>query len=130
MPGKIIVVDDDAIAGDLSSILLREVGYEVEQITDSLTAIEAIKAARPVAVILDMMMPGLDGLTLCRMIKADPDLKGIKVAIVTGKSFKEDIERAAKLGADAYIVKPYKSQIFVRAIQMLLGEKKSATELA
>jgi len=80
MGQKIIVVDDDPLVGDLSSYLLTEAGYDVQVVQDSTKAIEAIKSFKPVLAILDILMPGIDGLTLCRQIKTDPELKDMKIA--------------------------------------------------
>lgn len=126
MAQKILVVDDDALVGDLTMFLLRDAGYDAELVQDSLMAISAIKAKRPDLVILDILMPGVDGLTLCRQLKSDPELKSIKVVIVSGKSFAEDKERALRYGADAFIDKPYHVDSFAKKISAILAKDSSA----
>lgn len=118
---KIIVVDDDPMVGDLTQSLLQEAGYDADLISDSRAVIAAVKAKLPALVILDVLMPGIDGLTLCRMIKEDPDLSAVKVCIVSGKSFEADKARAGRLGADLFIEKPYKVETFAEKIRELLG---------
>lgn len=126
MAEKILVVDDDVLVGDLTMFLLKDAGYDAELVQDSLMAISAIRAKRPDLVILDILMPGVDGLTLCRQMKSDPDLKSIKVAIVSGKSFGEDKERALRYGADAFIEKPYHVDSFAKKIAAILAKSGSA----
>ena len=104
---KILVVDDDAIAGGLSRDLLLDAGFEAEVETDSLLAIDHIRQERYALVVLDILMPGLNGLTLCHMIKSDPQLKETTVVMVSGKSFESDKQRAREFGASLFIEKPY-----------------------
>lgn len=126
MAEKILVVDDDTLVGDLTLFLLKDAGYDAELVQDSLMAISAIRAKRPDLVILDILMPGVDGLTLCRQLKSDPELKSIKVVIVSGKSFAEDRERALRYGADAFIDKPYHVDSFAKKIAAILGNPVTA----
>ncbi|HVC08455.1 MAG TPA: response regulator [Elusimicrobiota bacterium] len=126
MAGKIIIVDDDDIAGDLSRALLKDAGFEVELLTESRLALNRIRQARPDIVVLDILMPGIDGLSLCRQIKNDPDLPGMKVAIVSAKSFSADRARAKESGADIFISKPYDVETFSAQIGSLLEPKERA----
>lgn len=125
---KVIVVDDDPMVGDLTQSLLQEAGYDADLIADSRAVMAAVKAKMPDLVILDVLMPGIDGLTLCRMIKEDPELSSIKVCIVSGKSFEADKARAGRLGADLFIEKPYKVETFAQKIRDLLGAPASPAE--
>jgi CheY-like chemotaxis protein/phosphoribosyl 1,2-cyclic phosphodiesterase len=122
MAAKVLIVDDDYIAGGLSRDLLKEGGFDVELLTESLQAMDKIKKDRPTVVLLDILMPGIDGLTLCNQITSDPDLKAIKVVVLSGKSFAADKERARKYGASLFIEKPYSVETFVRQIQQIAGE--------
>ena len=120
MGRKVIVVDDDEIVGNLSLDLLLNAGFDAELIQDSLSAAETIKARRPELVVLDIMMPGLDGLTLCRNLRADPELADLKIVMVSGKSYQEDRERAIKYGANLFLKKPYDLMGFAKAINSIL----------
>ncbi|MDE1975891.1 MAG: response regulator, partial [Elusimicrobia bacterium] len=126
MAGKIIIVDDDDIAGDLSRALLKDAGFEVELLTESRAALGRIRQAQPDAVVLDILMPGIDGLSLCRQIKSDPVLPGVKIAIVSAKSFSADRAKAKESGADLFISKPYDVETFSSQIGALLEPKKRA----
>jgi len=127
MLGKIIIVDDDDIAGDLSRALLKDAGFDVELLTESRLALNRIRQARPNIVVLDILMPGIDGLSLCRQIKNDPSLHGMKVAIVSAKSFSADRTRAKESGADLFISKPYDVETFSAQIGSLLKPEESAS---
>lgn len=116
MGERVLIVDDDEIAGGLSRDLLNESGFEAELLTVSREAIAAIKEKGYKLVILDILMPGIDGLTLCRKIKTDPELSSVKVVIVSGKTFKAEKERARQYGCDLFIEKPYNVDAFVRQV--------------
>lgn len=123
---KVLVVDDDEIAGGLSTDLLKEAGFDAELLTDSLKAYAKVKAERPSLVLLDILMPGVDGLTLCNQITSDAELKDIRVAVLSGKAFAADKERARKYGATLFIEKPYSVDTFVAQIQSLMNIGKAA----
>jgi phosphoribosyl 1,2-cyclic phosphodiesterase/CheY-like chemotaxis protein len=121
MPVKVLVVDDDDIAGGLSRDLLAEAGFEADLQLNSLKALDQIRANRYPLVVLDILMPGLDGLTLCHQIKSDAELKDTKVVMVSGKSFEADKQRAAQYGASLFIEKPYNVDLFIQQIQEVMG---------
>ncbi|MBI5883889.1 MAG: response regulator [Elusimicrobia bacterium] len=118
---KIIVVDDDEIVGNLTLDLVTGMGIEAELIQESYTAFDAIKAKQPELVILDILMPGIDGLTLCHQVKSEPTTQHIKVVMVSGKAFAEEIDRAKQYGASLLIKKPYDVMSFGQQIKALLG---------
>ncbi|MBI3548374.1 MAG: response regulator [Elusimicrobia bacterium] len=118
---EVIIVDDDLLTGGLSDEILRNAGFKTEHISDGRLALDAIRLQRPRAVLLDILMPGIDGLSLCRAIKTDPDIKDIKVIIVSGKSFPAEKERAQRFGADLFIEKPYRIDSFATTVMDLVG---------
>lgn len=118
---KVLVVDDDEIAGGLSRDLLAEAGMEADLLTDSLQVIETLRNNRYPLVVLDILMPGIDGLSLCHKIKSDPGLRSIKVVMVSGKSFEADKKRAREYGADLFIEKPYSVETFAQQIAEVAG---------
>ena len=128
MGAKVLVVDDDHIAGGLSRDLLIEGGYDATLLTESLKAMDWIKRERPPLVILDILMPGVDGLTLCHQISSEPTLKDIKVIIISGKSFQSDKDRARKYGAILFIEKPYNVEGFLGQIQEVMGRTAPSGE--
>ncbi|MHB2026328.1 MAG: response regulator [Elusimicrobiota bacterium] len=120
MAHKILIVEDDDIAGDLSRTLLQDAGFEVELLAESRKALERVRSLRPDLVILDILMPGIDGLSLCRQIKNDPEFSGTKIAIVSAKSFSADRRKAKEFGADVFIPKPYDIEAFAEQIKSVL----------
>lgn len=116
----VIVVDDDPMVGNLTRDLLLDEGYRVLLIQDSLAAIPALKEKKPRLLVMDIMMPGLDGMELCRRVKSDPELKAMKVILVSGKSMDVEKQRAFRLGADFFIQKPYNVDVFAKTVRQVL----------
>lgn len=124
MATKVLIVENDQLAGELALYLLNEAGFDAELVADSRLALAAVKEKRPAVVLLDILMPGVDGLTLCHQIKSDPALEDVRVVMLSGKSSTEDRQRAMRFGADAFIKKPYPSESLARQISQVL-EKAS-----
>ncbi|OGR88487.1 MAG: hypothetical protein A3J74_07580 [Elusimicrobia bacterium RIFCSPHIGHO2_02_FULL_57_9] len=124
---KVLIVDDDKITGGLTSELLEDAGFETELMVDGAGIMEMLKEKSFSIVILDILMPGVDGLTICRRIKTDPDLNSIKVVIVSGKSFELDKRHATQYGADLFIEKPYKVETFAQAIAEVASRREAAS---
>lgn len=118
---EILIVDNDPIVCNLTNELLKEAGFATRMIYDGRTAVAAIKEHRPRAVMLDILMPGTDGLSLCKLIKSDPDIASTKVIIVSGKAFAQERERAGRYGADLFIEKPYNIDRFARQVIEAIG---------
>lgn len=115
------MIDDDPIVGNLTLELLRDAGYSTLLVFDSLQAQDIIKAESPALVVLDILMPGLDGLTLLHRLKSDPATEKIKAVIVSGKSFAAEQQRALAYGAAAFIEKPYNVENFAAKIGEILS---------
>ncbi len=127
---SVLVVDDDELTGSLSSDLLREGGFDVDLLSDSLQVIDALRKKSYQGVVLDILMPGIDGLTLCHKIKTDPAIKHIKVVMVSGKSFESEKQKAKQLGAAGFIIKPYDVNTFAKTIAEIIGEKMAPSGIA
>lgn len=112
---KILIVDDEwAMRNSLRSILVNE-GYEVIEADDGASGLKQIQSEHPDLVLLDLVMPRVDGIKVCRAVKSDPALKKIPVVMTTSMGSKEDIIRGLESGADDYIVKPFdKSELLAR----------------
>ena len=126
MPKKILLADDEADIVALVSARLKAGGYEVIPATDGETALKLAKEQGPDMVILDVMMPKLDGYKVCRLLKFDSRYKGIPVMMLTARTQPEDIQLATECGADAYMTKPIDSKEFLAKIAQLLQAKGSA----
>ncbi|MBI5655732.1 MAG: response regulator [Geobacter sp.] len=117
---KILIVEDEESLLKLESILLTSKGYKVTGVMDGPAALEEVARSRPDLVILDIMLPGIDGFEVCRRIKEDPSTSPIRVIMLTAKKNKQDMERGMQAGADAYITKPFKSAFLIESIERLL----------
>lgn len=117
---KILIVEDEESLLKLESILLSTRGYQVTGVKDGLAALMEIERENPDLVLLDIMMPGIDGFEVCRRIKDNPDTAGIPVVMLTAKKSTADQNRGAEVGADAYVTKPFKSGRIIEIIEGLL----------
>jgi len=121
---KILVVDDDTKIQMVVKIMLQKSGYEVRCVSSGLEAFQALAEYRPDLILLDVMMPGMDGYEVCRKLKADEKAKTIPVIMLTALGMGEDFEKALQNGADWYIVKPFNSrQLLSRVASLLKGKK-------
>ena len=117
---KILVVEDEESILRLQTILLILKGYEVEGVMDGQAALEAVETMNPDLILLDVMLPKIDGFEVCRQLKANDETRHIPVIMVTAKKSKEDLLKGEQVGADGYITKPYKSAMVIETIQRLL----------
>ncbi len=116
----ILIVEDNIEQAHLTKLLVEEYGFSAHYITESAKALETIQHSRPSVVILDLMMPELDGLRLCQQIKDSDDTKGTKIIIYSGKMYESDQRKALELGADAFFVKPTRANLLITKIKELL----------
>lgn len=121
MQKKILIVEDEESLLKLESILLTTKGFVVQGVANGDAALEAIAEAPPDLVLLDVMLPGLDGFEVCHQIKSNPQTRQIPVILLTAKKSPEDLARGKAVGADQYITKPFKSSMVVAAIESLLA---------
>lgn len=118
---KILVIDDSPTTVSILKSELEEHGYEVISAGDGSSGLVLMRQKHPDLAILDVNMPGLQGLETCRIAKADFQLKDIPVVFLTVAGRKEDIEKGTKSGADAYVVKPYVLKDLLEVIEKLTG---------
>jgi CheY-like chemotaxis protein len=102
----ILVVDDNPDNLKLAKVLLRSEGYTVLTAQDAEQALEVLKTARPRLILMDIQLPGMDGLQLTARIKEDPATRDIIILALTAYAMKGDEERALKAGCDGYLAKP------------------------
>jgi len=106
MGERILIVDDNPTNLKLVAYLVKANGYEVQTASDAESALAVIRANPPKVVLMDLQLPGVDGLELTRQLKADPATRGIKVIAVTAYAMKGDREKALEAGCDDYVTKP------------------------
>jgi two-component system response regulator MtrA len=112
--GRILVVDDDDALAEMLGIVLRGEGFEPVFCGDGSMALDAFRAAKPDVVLLDLMLPGMDGIDVCRAIRAE---SGTPIVMLTAKSDTVDVVVGLESGADDYIVKPFKPKELVARIR-------------
>lgn len=106
MNEPILVVDDNPDNVKLLVFLLRKHGYQVETAASAEEALVVLSRFRPALILMDIQLPGMDGLELTRQLKGDPKTREILILVVTAYAMKSDEERSMAAGADGYIVKP------------------------
>lgn len=119
---RILIVEDEESLLKLESILLTSKGYEVRGVANGRAALEAIAEDPPDLVLLDIMLPEIDGFEVCQQIKENPATVHIPVIMLTAKKSREDMARGEKVGADWYITKPFKSAMVIETIQRFLSK--------
>jgi len=119
---KILIVEDEESLLRLESIILTSKGYDVIGVADGIAAIEQISRSIPDLVILDVMLPDMDGLEVCRKIKNDPFTSKVPVIMLTARKGSKDMERGLEAGADAYMTKPFKSAQLIDMIENTLSK--------
>jgi DNA-binding response OmpR family regulator len=113
----ILVIDDNDVQLDYMTDLLTQKGFTVKTSNESLTAVEMMLKVNPRVVILDIMMPHLDGYSILKNMRDEKSLSKVPVIIYTGKSFPIDEKKARDLGANSYLVKPVKGSVIVEEIK-------------
>jgi excisionase family DNA binding protein len=122
---RILVVDDEeAVVSFIEGALLLEGKYEVAAATDGFDAGQQVVTFEPDLIILDIMLPGMDGFEVCRRVKTDVATQHIKVLAITGFASDENIEKILRMGADDYLAKPLKLQELHQKLEELLGDRE------
>lgn len=121
MSKKILLVDDEPELVFLIQDQLQSSGYEVSTAEDGQTGLEKARSEKPDLILLDLMLPKLDGHKICGLLKKDTRYADIPIIMLTAKAREEDVALAHELGADAYFTKPFQVEILIGKIQQLLG---------
>lgn len=117
----ILVVDDSPTALRTTSDSLTARGYHVVTAADGQTALQLVPETQPDLIVLDIILPKINGFHVCRKLKSDPATAGIKILLLSSKSQASDKFWGQKQGADAYITKPYENTELFQDIEQLLG---------
>jgi DNA-binding response OmpR family regulator len=120
MPSRILIVDDEpSIVISLEYLMKRE-GFEVAVASDGEAALAAVAARPPDLVILDVMMPKLNGFEVCQRLRAEPAWRGVRILMLTAKGRESELQKGLSLGADAYVTKPFSTRDLVAEVRRLL----------
>src|SRR3954454_21491484 len=124
--GRVLVVDDDLALAEMLGIVLRNEGLEVTHVADGSEAVGAFRESRPDLVLLDVMLPGLDGMEVCRRIRSE---SGVPIVMLTARTDTVDVVVGLESGADDYVVKPFKpKELIARVRARLRGTGDAAPE--
>jgi two-component system phosphate regulon response regulator PhoB len=121
MPNEsILVVDDERDIRELVSYNLTKNGYRVTAVPTGEEAMKRAKSELPDLILLDLMLPGVDGLDVCRHLKASPETRDIPIIMLTAKGEEVDIVMGLEMGADDYVVKPFSPRVLVARVRAVL----------
>lgn len=126
MAKKILVVDDDPDILTLLQYNLEKEGFRPSVCDDGDEVPERVKEEKPDLVILDLMLPGMDGREICRILRSHPETRKIPVLMLTAKSEETDIVVGLELGADDYLTKPFSPKVLVARVKALLRRSQAA----
>jgi len=120
---KILLIEDNAVNRDLTEFLLESQGYQVREAVSAEEAFGLLKSERPDLIVMDIQLPGMDGLEALRRLKENPLTRNIPVVAVTSYAMKGDRESAAAAGCAGYVTKPIDKTIFLREIAAHLSTR-------
>ena len=127
VPATILVVDDDPVIQKLLSVNFELEGYRVITAGDGVEGLEAVSADAPDIVLLDVMMPRMDGLEVCRRLKGDPGTASIPVILLSAKAQATDVSGGLDAGADDYVTKPFDPLELLDRVAGLIGAAGGAS---
>ena len=122
MPKEILIVDDEPDVVVPIQFLMEQQGYLVMVAERGEDALDLIYQYKPDLVILDILLPGIDGYEVCEIIRLDPSFRDVKIIFLTARDREVDIAKGLSLGADAYITKPFLNTELVAKVRELLEE--------
>ena len=125
---RILVVDDNATNVKLAGAVLKFAGHQVSTASDAAEALKAISSVSFDLIVMDIAMPGMDGLALTRLLKDDPSRQHIPIVAVTASAMKGDDQKAFDAGCDGYITKPIDTRLFPRQIAKFLSASFNSSE--
>tara|TARA_B100001996_G_scaffold866_1_gene818 strand:+ start:526 stop:1224 length:699 start_codon:yes stop_codon:yes gene_type:complete len=117
---RILIIEDESDIGELLEYNLQKEGYDTILANNGESGLQIAKKEKPNLLILDLMLPGIDGLDVCRLIKSDSDIKDISIVMLTALGQEEDIVKGLESGADDYITKPFSFKVLIARIQSVL----------
>ena len=121
MGGKrILLIEDNAVNRRLAQFLLKSQGYEVWEVSSAPEAFESLKQKQPDLILMDIQLPGMDGLAATKKLKADPATQNIPILVVTSYAMKGDEAKAFEAGCSGYVTKPIDKTIFLEAVAKAL----------
>ena len=127
MSQSILIVDDESYIVTSLSYVMKNAGFEVDSAGDGEEALEKVKSKAPDLVILDIMMPKLDGFEVCKQIRANPDWNSVRIIMLTAKGRDSEREKGLELGADDYLTKPFSTRDILQRAKDVLAAARVAS---
>ncbi|MBN1909958.1 MAG: response regulator transcription factor [Pirellulales bacterium] len=127
---NILVVEDEEEIRELVRYNLTKAGYAVTGAASGEEALRAIGSTLPDLVVLDLMLPGMDGLSVCKIVKSDPRTRDVPIVMLTAKGEESDIVAGLELGADDYLTKPFSPRVLLARMRAVLRRKADGAETA
>jgi DNA-binding response OmpR family regulator len=127
MPKKILVVDDEVYIAKIVKFTLEHENFEVLVAHDGKEGLRLAREEKPDLIILDLMLPNIDGYRICRLLKFDEKYRHIPVILLSARTTKQDMELGNQVGANAFMKKPFDPEALVAKIKELLGTSVDAT---
>ena len=124
MKQKILIVDDEPDALELVTFNLKRAGFDTLSASDGAEALRKVREFSPDLMVLDLMLPEIDGLELCRMLRADPLTRSMPIIMLTAKAAEVDRVLGLELGANDYLTKPFSPRELVLRIRNILGRRE------
>lgn len=125
MPPKVAVIEDDRDLTGLLQYALEQEGFEFRCIHDGLAAADFCQRVQPDAIVLDVMLPGMDGFSICKELRQDPALRDVPVVFLTARTEEADRLRGLEIGGDDYVVKPFSVRELVARLKLRLRSSKA-----
>jgi DNA-binding response OmpR family regulator len=119
---KILIIEDCRVTSELLKSILTARGFECSTAMDGLEGLRAAKEIKPDLILLDVMLPTMNGFKVCRLLKFDKEFKNIPIIMLTSRSRTEDTEIGISTGADAYIQKPLETGSLIAEMERLLSK--------
>ncbi len=129
MAKKILIVEDEEDIVELLTYNLSKNGFQVSSVSQGEEAVRSVRQNKPDLILLDLMLPGLDGMDVCRLLKRESSTRHIPIVMVTAKGDEADIVSGLELGADDYVTKPFSPKVLLSRIKAILrrdGQSKEA----
>ena len=121
---RVLVIDDEYEIRYIAKKLLQGAGHEVVEAEDGETGLAILERERPDVILLDVMLPGIDGWEVCRRIRSKDGLRDIPIAMFTVKDRDEDVLKSLSCDADMHIAKPFENELLLDAVSALLENRK------
>ena len=122
---SVLIVDDESMARTLLRLMLVRAGFNVSEAEDGYDALEKVRKNRPDIVLLDVMMPGMDGFAVCESLRSNPETLSLPIIMLSAKTDLDSINKGLRAGATVYLTKPISPEDLTRHVREVLENEKS-----